>query len=60
VIFDRFRQVEGHMTRKHEGMGLGLAIVKGLVELHDGSVWAESVRGRGSRFVVALPRYSSG
>jgi signal transduction histidine kinase len=59
VIFDRFRQVEGHMTRKHEGMGLGLAIVKGLVELHDGSVWAESVRGRGSRFVVALPRYSS-
>jgi signal transduction histidine kinase/CRP-like cAMP-binding protein len=58
VIFDRFQQVEEHMTRKHEGMGLGLAIVKGLVELHDGNVWAESVRGRGSRFVVVLPRHN--
>ena len=60
VIFDRFHQVEDHMTRKHEGMGLGLAIVKGLVELHDGNVWAESVRGRGSRFVVVLPRHNGG
>jgi signal transduction histidine kinase len=58
TIFDRFQQVEDHMTRKHEGMGLGLAIVKGLVELHDGNVWAESVRGRGSRFVVVLPRHN--
>jgi signal transduction histidine kinase len=54
-IFERFYQVEDHMTRKQGGMGLGLSIVKGLVELHGGHVWAESVRGRGSRFVVVLP-----
>jgi signal transduction histidine kinase len=54
-IFDRFYQVEDHMTRRQGGMGLGLAIVKGLVDLHEGRVWAESVRGRGSRFVVVLP-----
>jgi signal transduction histidine kinase len=54
-IFDRFYQVEDHMTRRHGGMGLGLATVKGLVELHGGRVWAESVPGQGSRFVVVLP-----
>jgi signal transduction histidine kinase len=54
-IFDRFYQVEDHLTRRHEGLGLGLSTVKGLVELHGGRVWAESVLGRGSRFVVMLP-----
>jgi signal transduction histidine kinase len=54
-IFDRFYQVEDHMTRRHGGMGLGLSIIKGLVELHGGRVWAESVQGRGSRFVIVLP-----
>jgi signal transduction histidine kinase len=54
-VFDRFYQVEDHMTRRHGGMGLGLSIVKGLVELHGGQVSVESVLGRGSRFVVLLP-----
>jgi signal transduction histidine kinase len=54
-IFDRFYQVEDAMIRRHGGIGLGLAIVKGMVELHAGRVWAESVPGRGSRFVVELP-----
>jgi len=54
-VFDRFYQVEDHMTRRHGGMGLGLSIVRGLAELHGGRVWAESVPGRGSRFVVVLP-----
>jgi signal transduction histidine kinase len=54
-VFDRFYQVEDHMTRRHGGMGLGLSIVKGLVELHGGCVSVESVLGRGSRFVVLLP-----
>ena len=54
-IFERFQQVEDPMTRRYGGMGLGLSIVKGLVELHGGKVWAESVLGRGSRFVFHLP-----
>lgn len=54
-IFDRFYQVEDHMIRRHGGMGLGLSIVKGLVELHSGQVWVESVLDQGSRFIVLLP-----
>ncbi|MFL7794937.1 MAG: ATP-binding protein, partial [Anaerolineae bacterium] len=54
-IFDRFYQVEDHMTRRHGGMGLGLSIVKGVVELHGGRVSVESVPDHGSRFNVLLP-----
>jgi signal transduction histidine kinase len=54
-VFDRFYQVESHMTRRHGGMGLGLSIVKGMVELHGGRVWVESEVGQGSRFTVVLP-----
>ncbi len=54
-IFDRFYQVDSHMTRQHEGMGLGLSIAKGMVELHGGRIWAESVEGQGSRFTFTLP-----
>jgi signal transduction histidine kinase len=54
-VFDRFYQVEDHMTRRHGGMGLGLSVVKGLVELHGGRVWGESDPERGSRFIVVLP-----
>ena len=56
-VFDRFRQVDSSTTRRHGGLGLGLAIVRHLVELHGGTVRAESAgEGRGARFVVALPR----
>ena len=54
-IFDRFHQVESHLTRQEGGMGLGLPIARGMVELHGGRIWAESVPGRGSRFTFTLP-----
>jgi signal transduction histidine kinase len=59
-VFDRFYQVEDHMTRRHGGMGLGLSIVKGVVELHGGRVSVESVPDCGSRFTVLLPLSVSG
>jgi signal transduction histidine kinase/ActR/RegA family two-component response regulator len=55
-VFDRFRQADASMTRRHGGLGLGLSLVRELVELHGGSVRAESAGpDRGSRFTVALP-----
>ena len=54
-IFDRFYQVEPHLTRQYGGLGLGLAIAKGMVELHGGKIWVESVEGLGSRFSFSVP-----
>jgi signal transduction histidine kinase len=55
-VFERFRQADMKTTRVHGGMGLGLAIVRQLVELHGGSVSADSPgEGKGSTFIVELP-----
>jgi signal transduction histidine kinase/HAMP domain-containing protein len=54
-VFERFRQVDGSPTRQHAGMGIGLALARSLVELHGGTIWAESVVGKGSRFTFTLP-----
>lgn len=54
-IFDRFFQVESHLTRRHTGMGLGLSVAKSMIELHGGRIWVESVEGRGSTFSFLLP-----
>ncbi|GAC1314676.1 MAG: hypothetical protein NVSMB2_04540 [Chloroflexota bacterium] len=55
-IFDRFHRVHGEMSRVIGGTGLGLAICKGLVEAHDGRIWAESDGpGQGSSFKFTLP-----
>ena len=55
-VFDRFRQGDSSTTRAHSGLGLGLALVKHLVDLHGGTVTAQSAgAGRGATFVVTLP-----
>jgi PAS domain S-box-containing protein len=55
-IFDAFQQGSGDVTKQFGGLGLGLAITKVLVQLHGGSISAESAGpGRGSRFTVQLP-----
>lgn len=54
-IFDQFYQVEPALTRKYQGMGLGLSIAKGMVEVHKGRIWVESIVGKGSNFTVILP-----
>jgi PAS domain S-box-containing protein len=54
-IFDRFRQADSSTTRRHGGLGLGLAIARHLVELHGGSIWADSEGvGCGARFTIEL------
>ncbi len=55
-IFDRFRQGDSSTTKTSQGLGLGLSIVKHIVELHGGTVRAESLgEGQGTTMIVQLP-----
>ncbi|MGM9973606.1 MAG: ATP-binding protein [Clostridiaceae bacterium] len=55
LIFNRFAQVDKSLSRKREGSGIGLSLVKSLVELHEGTIKAESIYGQGSSFIITLP-----
>lgn len=55
AIFERYGRVESPATRHIQGTGLGLPIVRQIVQLHGGTVWAESSVGEGSLFHVTLP-----
>ena len=52
MIFERFFQAKGAAS----GTGIGLALVKSFVELHHGEAWVESQVGKGSDFIVVIPR----
>jgi|GEM_PF-350981 len=55
-VFERFRQAESPVIRSHRGMGLGLAIVRHLIELHGGTITAESEgENRGAEFTIRIP-----
>lgn len=60
-VFERFRQADGSITRRHGGLGLGLSIAKHIVELHGGAISVESAgEDRGATFVVTLPLAEEG
>ena len=55
-VFDSFRQSDASTSRRHGGLGIGLSIAKHIVELHGGTIDAQSAGvGKGSTFVVSLP-----
>jgi signal transduction histidine kinase len=55
-VFEPFRQAESTVSRMHGGLGIGLSIVRHLIELHDGTITAQSAgTGQGSVFVISLP-----
>lgn len=56
-LFEDFKQESEGLSRMHEGSGLGLSITKRLVQLMKGDIMAESEKGRGTVFTVALPRH---
>jgi len=60
-VFDRFRQADSTTTRQHGGLGLGLAIARHLVEIHGGTIRAESPgKGKGATFTLKLPLVDCG
>ncbi len=60
LVFERFRQVESHLTKKVGGTGLGLSISKALVELMGGQIWVESEKDKGSTFYFEIPFVQTG
>ncbi|NME96688.1 ATP-binding protein [Aneurinibacillus aneurinilyticus] len=55
-IYQPFKQADSSYNKKYEGFGLGLAITKSLVQSHNGSIQVQSEPGKGSLFIVSLPR----
>jgi signal transduction histidine kinase len=54
-VFERFTRLDNLETRSQKGTGLGLYIVKEIMEMHGGTIWAESKQGAWTRIICALP-----
>lgn len=55
LIFDMFRQVDDHSTRRFGGTGIGLSVAKQLTQILGGQIWVESEMGKGSTFYFTIP-----
>lgn len=58
-LFQKFYRVDNSDTRTVGGTGLGLFICRKIVELYNGKIWAESTFGKGTTFIISLPRISA-
>ncbi len=54
-LFKEFKKLSARPTGKESSTGLGLTIVKKIIDLHNGKVWAESIYGQGSSFIIEVP-----
>lgn len=54
-LFQPFKQIDSAASRNYQGTGLGLVLVKNFVEMHDGNIWVESEKGKGSTFTFIIP-----
>jgi signal transduction histidine kinase len=55
IIFERFKQVDELLTRRHEGSGIGLSLVKSLIHMHGGNIEVCSEEQKGTEFTIELP-----